>query len=451
MDERILGNEKISHLFIKYSIPAILSMVLSGSQIMIDGMFVGNYIGSNALASVNIVLPFVEISLAVSFIITFGALSIIGRNLGAGKVQTAQNTFKTATYIIVIFAIVYGLAGIFNAESIGRILGADASLLEGVSMYLRTISYFLVFYPLMIITGFADRIIGKPQLYLYGTLTTLSVNISLDYILIKEFGLGLKGAAIATGISYLMGLLVTIRPMLNKKHTINVFAGTFDKSTISPMLYNGASEGIGAGAAALAVYLFNLEFMSRVGPSGVAAFTMISYVVRLGMHIIFGIADGISPIVSYNYGHEKYNRVKEVMRHGLASGAVIGGMVFIVLIFGGESLANMFGKGDTSVVQLASKGSVIYAFAFLVNSFNVIYSIYFTALGNAKASALIAFSRGFIWIVVGIKVWPALFGMTGVWMTVPVAELLTLLLVMYLARKNPLHEHENEKVAYSYS
>ncbi len=303
----------------------------------------------------------------------------------------------------------------------------------------------------MIITGFADRIIGKPQLYLYATLTTLFVNVSLDYVLIKEFGLGLKGAAIATGISYLMGLLITIRPMLNKRYSINVFAGKYDASTITPMLYNGASEGIGASAAALAVYLFNLEFMRRVGPSGVAAFTMISYVVRLGMHIIFGIADGISPIVSYNYGHEKYDRVKQVMGHGLVSGAVIGGIVFIVLILGGQSLANMFGKGNTSVVQIASKGAVIYAFAFLVNSFNVIYSIYFTALGNAKASVLIALSRGFIWIVIGIKIWPMLFGMTGVWMTVPVAELLTLLLVMYLARKNPLIEHEHKRVVYSYS
>ncbi len=145
MDERILGKEKISHLFIKYSIPAIISMVLSGSQIMIDGMFVGNYIGSNALASVNIVLPFVEISLAVSFIITFGALSIIGRNLGSGKVETAQNTFKTAVYLIGIFSVLYGLTGVFNAESISRLLGADASLLVGVSTYLRTISYFLMF------------------------------------------------------------------------------------------------------------------------------------------------------------------------------------------------------------------------------------------------------------------------------------------------------------------
>jgi len=435
MDERILGSEKISRLFIKYTIPAVFSMVLAGSQIMIDGMFVGNFVGSNALASVNIVLPFVEISMAVSFVITFGTLSIIGRNLGAGNIQNAQNTFKTATYLIAIFSVVYGLTGIFGAQSIGRMLGADVSLLEGVSTYLRTYSCFLGFYPLMILTGFADRIIGKPQLYLYATITTLVVNISLDYILIKEFGIGIKGAAIATGISYLVGLLITIKPMLNKKHTINLFAGKYDPSTIRPMLYNGASEGIGAGAAALAVYLFNLEFMKRVGPEGVAAFTMISYVVRLGMHVIFGIADGISPIVSYNYGHEKYKRVKAVMRCALVSGAVIGSIVFIVLILGGNALANMFSKGNTSVVQIAATGSVIYAFAFLVNSYNIIYSIYYTAIGNAKDSAILAIIKTLIYVVIGLMVLPKIFGDSGVWMVFAFSEVMTLITYNILIKR----------------
>lgn len=439
MNEKILGTEKISKLFLQYTIPAVISMVLAGSQTLIGGMLLGNYVGSNALAAVNIVNPFVQFAMAVSMVVAFGSLSIIGRNLGSGNRNMAQNTFKTALVLITIFAVIYGVFGFVATEVLAKWLGADAVLMADVVIYLKTYSLFLVFYPLMILTGFSDRIVGKPKLYLHATIMTLIINTSLGVVFIKYFGWGVKGAALATGLAYLMGFVVTVKPMLNKKHTINVFVGHFDKSTIFPMMYNGASEGIGSASTALAIYLFNLEFMRRIGPSGVAAFTTIGFVVQFGTLMIFGIADGISPIVSYNFGHNKFDRVKTVIKDGVISGFVIGCVLFVILLFGGERLAGMFANGNTEVIEIAAKGASIYAFAFLVNSFNIIYSVYFTAIGGAKESALIALSRGVVWIVIGINIWPLYFGMTGVWMTIPIAETMTLLLVMWLAKTNVLN------------
>lgn len=450
MDERILGTEKVSKLFLQYTIPAVISMVLAGSQTLIGGMLLGNYVGANALAAVNIVNPFVQFAMAVSMVIAFGSLSIIGRNLGAGNKEMAQNTFRTAMVLIAFFAILYGVFGFVSTAVLAKWLGADATLMADVISYLKTYSIFLVFYPLMILTGFADRIVGKPKLYLHATIMTLFINTSLGYVFIKHFGWGVKGAALATGLAYLMGFLVTVKPMLNKKHTINVFVGHFDRSTIFSMMYNGASEGIGSASTALAIYLFNLEFMRRIGPSGVAAFTTIGFVVQFGTLVIFGIADGISPIVSYNFGHNKFDRVKTVIKDATLSGFVIGCLLFIILLIGGERLAGMFANGNAEVIEIAAKGSRIYAFAFLVNSFNIIYSVYFTAIGGAKESAIIAFSRGIIWIVLGINLWPMVFGMTGVWMTIPVAETMTLLLVMYLAKANALDNEGNSKKVLGY-
>lgn len=437
MNEKILGTENIKKLFAQYTIPAVIAMVIGGSQTMIGGIILGNYVGSNALAAVNIVNPFVQFAMAFSLIIAFGALSIIGRNLGAGEHENAQNTFKTALMIIVIFAGLYSVFGIFNSELLSRLLGADDVLMASVITYLKTFSIFMMFHPLMILTGFADRMVGKPQLYLYATLTMLMVNTSFSIILIRMLDMGIQGAALATGFSFMSGFMVTVGPMLKKKHTINVFVGHFDRQTVIPMLYNGASEGIGAAATALSIFLFNLEFMRRIGPSGVAAFTTISFVVQFGISIIFGIADGVSPIVSYNYGHGKFDRVRQVMRQATVSGFVVGCLLFLVLLLGGEKLAAMFAD-DEAVIRVASAGAVVYACAFLVNSFNIIYSIYFTAIGGAKESAIIAFSRGIFWIVLGIHVWPMLFGLTGVWMTVPVAEAMTMLLVIYLVKSNPI-------------
>ncbi|MCH4891159.1 MATE family efflux transporter [Acidaminobacter sp. JC074] len=436
MGERLLGKEKISTLFIKYTIPAIVAMVISGSQALIAGMILGQHEGANALATVNIVNPYIRLAMSFSFVIAFGALSIIGRNLGSGDKTVAQNTFKTAFIVITVFATSYGLIGYLNAENIAVWLGANDVLMDDVLIYLKTISLFVAFSPLMVLTGFADRIVGKPQLYLHATLIMLGVNTSLSILLIWYLNMGVRGAALATGIAMMSGFLVTVRPMLKKEHTINVFKGHFDMTTLGSMLYNGSSEGIGSAAGALAIYLFNLEFMSRIGPNGVAAFTTISFVVTFGNSIIFGIADGMSPIISYNYGHEKYDRVRSIMKIGLISGMVVGLSICAILLFGGESLAGMFADSK-EVLAIASAGAKIYALAFLTNSFNIIYSVYFTAIGGAKESAAIAFSRGILWIVVGINLWPLFFGITGVWLTVPVAELMTLLLLFYLQKVSP--------------
>lgn len=439
MNEKVLGTENISKLFGKYTIPAVISMVISGSQTLIGGMILGNHEGANALATVNIVNPFVQLAMAVSFVIAFGALSIIGRNLGSGDKEIAQNTFKTALIMIVVFASCYGLFGFLNPRMLSKWLGADATLMEGVVTYLRTFSLFIMFQPLMILTGFADRIVGKPELYLHATLSMLLVNTSLSFLFIKHLGLGVQGAALATGLAMMAGFIVTVRPMLKKSHTINVFTGHFDKTTIIPMMYNGSSEGIGSASTALAIYLFNLEFMRRIGPSGVAAFTTISFVVTFGTMIIFGIADGLSPIVSYNFGHQKNDRVKAVMRLGTISGFCVGVLLFVSLFLGGESLAGMFADSE-EVTKIAASGAVVYAFAFLVNSFNIIHSIYFTAIGAAKESAMIALSRGVVWIVIGINTWPIFFGITGVWMTIPIAEAMTVLLVVFLVKVKPLEK-----------
>jgi len=438
MNEKILGTEKVSKLFIKYTLPAVISMVLTGSQTLIGGMILGNYVGPNALAAVNIVNPFIQLAMAFSMVIAFGSLSIIGRSLGSKNYEKAQNTFKTAAILIVAFAISYSLLAYVMSEQISRVLGADRTLMVNVTLYLKTFSPFLVFYPLMILTGFSDRIVGKPQLFLYATIATLLLNTSLSYVFVKYLALGIRGAALAMGIANTVGFVVTVRPMFNKKYSVNLFTGCFDKSTIVQMLYNGGSEGIGSASTALAIYLFNLEFMRRIGPSGVAAFTTISFVVQFGVSVIFGIADGVSPVVSYNFGHGQFNRVKEIMRQATMSGFVVGISVFILLITRGQELAGLFAKGDASVINVAASGATIYAFAFLVNSFNIIHSVYFTAIGGAKESALLAMSRGMIWIVLGLQLWPRLFGITGVWLTIPIAEAFTLLLLIYLVKKRPV-------------
>lgn len=445
MIDKILGEEKVSTLFIKYTIPAVLSMILASSQTMIDGLFVGRYAGTNALASVNIATPFVQVAMAVSMIIAFGALSILGRALGAKRNETAQNAFRTALIMLLTFGISYACVGLLFTDVIAGLLGANEALLPGVVTYIRIIAVFLPTYPIMILTGFSGRLIGRPDSYLKATIGSLIVNVTLDYFLIAHMNMGLFGAALATGIAFFIGCLIAIYPLLKRENVINIYSGRIDKTYIGQILYNGSSEGIGSASNAFATFLFNVEFMKYAGVEGVAAFTAISYLVRFGIFLIFGIADGISPIVSYNYGQGQYDRVNTSVKYAVRTGFAIGMIMLMILTFNGEKLASLFAKGNAEVIRIAALGSRIYALAFLFNSVNIIYSVYFTSLGMAGTSAIIALSRGAIGIALGLPIWKYLFGIQGVWMTVPMAEVVTVIIVFVLAKRNVLEIHQNKQ------
>lgn len=436
MNENILGSEKISKLFIKYTIPAIVSMVIVGIQTIIDGIFLGNYVGPNALASVNIVQPFMHVIMGFSMIISIGSISFMGRSLGENNKEESQNIFKTSLVLITIISIAVALVGLLFSKEIALLLGANEVLLDGVSIYTRTLSIFAPLISLMFLFGFTDRIVGKPELYLWGAISSLIVNISLDFILIKHLSLGIGGAAFATGIAYASAFLIVIRPMLNKKNTINIFSGKFDKSVIIPTVYNGSSEGVVSIAAGLTAYIFNMAFMEIAGEAGVAAFTIINYIGQFGILIMFGISDGIGPILSYNYGYKKYERLNYTLKLSLKINFIIGVVLFLILLIFGKELVLLFVSENEEVLNLAIWGSRIYAFAFLLCGFNIINSGYFTAIGNARASIIIAASRGIIFIVLGINTLPLIIGMSGVWLTIPFAECMALFIGLYLVKKN---------------
>lgn len=218
----ILGTEKISKLFVKFSIPAIISMVIAGMQTMIDGMFLGNFVGSNAMASVNLVQPFTQVIIGFSMIISIGSLSFIGRSLGEGNNEKAQNVFKTSFIFMLAISSIISIVGFLFSDSIAVLLGANDVLIESVSIYVKIISIFAVSTSIMFLFGFIDRVIGRPDLFLKGTIVSLIVNIVLDYILLKELNMGIRGAAIATGVAFLSALFIVIWPMINKKSIVNI-------------------------------------------------------------------------------------------------------------------------------------------------------------------------------------------------------------------------------------
>jgi len=435
MSENILGTEKISKLFLKFTLPAVISMVLIGIQTIIDGMFLGNYVGKEALASINIVQPYMQVIMGISFIIAIGSLSIIGRYLGEGKKEAAQNTFKTAFVLSLLISSFLAFVGITYGDGISLLLGSNEVLRESVSSYITTISIFVPFMSCLFLFGFIDRLMGRPDLFLKASILSVIVNVSLDFVLIKHLELGIRGAAFATGLAFASALIMVLKPVLSKKSDVNIFAGKFSKEIIKPMLCNGSSEGVSSVATAISVYVFNMTFMNISGVAGVAAFTAISYLAQFGTMLMFGISDGIGAILSYNYGNKNQKRLNETLNLAYKFNSIIAITMFLILFTFGKELVSLFANGNEDVLNLAVSGSKLYAFAFLLSWFNIIKTGYFTAIGNATASIILAASRGLIFIIIGINVLPVYMGIQGVWLTVPFAEASTLLIGLYLSKK----------------
>ena len=229
MNENIFIKDKISKLFIQFSTPAIICMLISGLQIIIDGIFVGNVVGSNAMASVNISQPFMQVIIGFSMILSIGAQSFIGRTLGEGDNQKAKNIFKTAIILTLIIGSIVTLSGIIFSKEIALLLGANEVLLNYTSTYIKTIAIFAIPMSLMFLFGFIDRILERPEIYFKGMILSLLMNIMLNYVLIYKFKLETLGAAVATGLSYSSALIMVIWPVINKKNVLNIFDGKFDK------------------------------------------------------------------------------------------------------------------------------------------------------------------------------------------------------------------------------
>ena len=434
MDQKILGTEKLSKLFIKFTIPSIIGMIFVGIQGIIDGLFVGNVLGGNALASVNLVQPYMQIIMAAALIISVGAQSIIGINLGKGESEKAQNIFRTASILLILISILVTILGVFFSEKIALILGANEVLLEGSSTYIQIISYFTAFIAIMFLFEMVVRVIGKPNISLVSMIISVVLNIVLDYLLINKFNLGIKGAALATGISYTMAFLINMIPFVSKKTIINLYKGKFDKSVLFQMIYNGSSEGVSSISNAISMFLFNTALMKIAGENGIAAFSIINYIAQVGYMVLFGISDGIRPIISYNFGAENENRVNKTLKISIIVNIIIGAIIFIVMSTFSKQLIEIFLKDGKYVVEIASTGAKIYGIAFLFNGTNILISSYFTAIDDPKTSIIVAMSRGIVFILIGIVILPYIFGINGIWMTIVFADIITILLCYRLLK-----------------
>lgn len=422
-------------VILQFAIPSIIAMVLSSMINIVDGYFIGNYVGTEGLAAVNLGLPIVYLYLAVGLMIAVGGISIAGRLLGAKKIEDSNQVFRQTMVMCVVVSIAITIVMFFVLEPISNLFHADGITREYFVTYYRVLIFEL---PIMVIIsglGMFIRGEGNPMFVMVTNLMSVVLNIVLDYIFVKPLAMGVKGVALASLISVLIILAITVLYMNTKSKIFRFGRYKFNKDVFREIIFNGSSEFIGELSMCISMAAYNYVVLRCAGVEGVAAFTIIGYVSYVFSMIIIGFGQGIVPLVSFSYGAKKHPLDSQLRNTTIkmVTGVAIG--VFVLMSLLTKWYCRLFSDSST-VAALVTPGLRLQMSSFAFAGINTITSFYFTAIGKAKESAVISGARGLVILMIAIAILPNLFGITGVWLVSLTTELLTFFISIWYMKKN---------------
>ena len=416
--------------FLRYLVPSVLTMIFLSFYTTIDGFFVSKYAGSDALAGINIVIPITCIIFGVSVMLATGAGAIIGEKLGQKKEQEANEIFSFISIVLLVFSIIFTLVGIMFLKEICIFLGSSTRLLKHVLPYAFVIFLGTIPMSFKLFFEYLIRTDGRPNIGMLMSLTGLILNVVLDYIFVALFDMGTLGAAWGTFLSITASMLIGLGYFLKYSH-IKFCKPRLNWNVLFKSCTNGSSEMLTEMSTGITTFLFNLIIIKYFGEDGIAAVTIIMYIYYFFISFYMGIAVATAPVVSYNAGSGNHEKIKEITRYSFITIAISSILILAVSLLCGKQIIHLFVDGG-NVFTLTWEGLKLFSPVFLFIGLNVFLSGYFTALGNGFISALISSLRSLILVVVFILILPNIIGVSGVWMTMPLAEALTIFIALYL-------------------
>ncbi len=424
---------------IKFAFPSMVMMVFMGLYTIIDTIFVARFVDTNALSSINIVCPVINIIVGLGTMLATGGSAIVAKKMGSGKADEARSNFTLIVITGIITGLVITVIGLLFLDEIVWGLGASEILFPYCKDYLTIQLIFVVGNIIQVLYQNLFVTAGKPTLGLILSVLAGLANIVFDYIFIVLLHMGIKGAALGTGIGYMIPTVIGTIFFLTGRSELHFCKPKMDAAVLLKSCSNGASEMVSQLSTAVTTFLFNATMMRLLGEDGVAAITVIIYSQFLLTTLYIGFSMGVAPIISYNYGSENIKQLKKVVRICFCFILAISVFVFMFSFFTGESIAKIFAENNENVFEITKNGFSIFSFSFLFSGCNIFASALFTALSNGKVSATISFLRTFGFILIFLLVLPRFLEVRGVWLAIPIAELLTLMLTLYLIFRHRRH------------
>ena len=437
MDTQVKLEHEVSFRWlIVFALPTILSSIFSSLYSTVDGIFIARLVDTDALSAINITMPMIFLASAIGMMFGSGGNALVAKKLGEGKQREAQEDFSLLMAVAFIFSVVLAALCLIFLNPLCYFLGSDDTLLHYCREYMIPVLITLPFAVFGMVFQLSFITVGKAGLGAALSVMGGVLNIVLDWLFIAIFHWGLAGAAIATGIGYAFPSVVGILWFsFNRKQILHIVRPKWRLQTIVNSCINGASEMVNVLAFSVIAILFNRILMKLGGSDGVASLTIILYAQELFGGLFRGYINGISSVVSYNLGRGDKERLSKLFRISVWTIGIAGIVVTVLSYLAGSAVVDFFAKNNTQVEVIALHGFRIVATSFLVMAYNVFASGWFTALNDGKTSAILSFCRTIIFMIVPVLVLPEIFGMDGVWMSITVGEVLSILMSIFYFRK----------------
>ena len=425
---------------VKFAVPTIAMTVFMSFYTMVDGLFVSNLIGTDALSAINLTAPVIQLVTAISTMLATGGSAVIMKKMGAQKTEEAKEDFTFLIMVNVIVGIVMCVAGYLAMDSVfaGMNLSADV---EGYCV--EYLSRYLVFtVPILLMNNFTLYMIAseKAALSLICSVAGGVLNMALDYVFIAGFHMGISGAAVATGLGYSVTAVVGLFVFSRKESLLHFKKPVCRFRVLVSAATNGCSEMATALVTGIVTMMFNWTMLTFVGEDGVAAVTIIMYVLMFASSLYTGYSYGIAPMLSYYYGErsldggnvQAHGKLKKLVALSMKVIGAISAATVAASFLLTRPLVSVFARPDNPVYDLAVAGNRICTVALCFIGFNIFASGMFTALSNGLVSAVLAFSRSFVFMMIAMIALPRLFGVNGIWLATPAAELMALVLSVFM-------------------
>lgn len=427
-----LAQKQSAGSLIRFALPSVATMVFMGLYTVVDVVFVARFVSPDAMASINIATPAINLIVGFATMLATGGNAIVATKMGTGCEQESRRDFTLiALFGFVVAALVAMLGNAFLDPLVGC-LGATPALKPYCMDYMAIILAFAPAIVLQVLFQNAVIAAGRP-----GVGTAMAVvcglsNIAFDYLFLAVMGLGISGAAWGTVTGYTVAALMGFAFFVSRKGGLRFAKPSRDLKVIAKSCGNGASEMVSQAAAAVTTFLFNAAMLSLAEKAGVAAVTIVIYAQFLVASLFIGFSMGTAPVISYDYGSGDKVALSNVFRSCLKCIAVASVAACILAFLLAPALSALFAEPGSPVFSMASAGLAIFSTSFLFSGLNTFASAAFTALSNGRLSALVSFLRTFGLVPLCILLLPRLLGIDGVWMAVPIAEAVTFALAATL-------------------
>lgn len=422
----------IPQLFRKLLIPTVLGMVFSVAFVITDGIFVGHGIGSDALAAVNITAPLFLINTGIGLMFGVGASVVASIHLSHGKVKTARINITQAVVVSTLLLALYSLAVTLFAPEVARLLGSSDRLLPLAVEYMRWFVPFLPFSALLSSGMFFIRLDGSPNYAMFCNAVPAVINVILDYVFIFICGWGMTGAALATSLGYIVGAAMIVAYLSRRRNVVRFCrVKTSRKSlrltrrNVGYMCRLGLSSFLCEAAIATMMFSGNYVFIRYLGEDGVAAFSIACYFFPIIFMINNAIGQSAQPILSYNFGAGDLGRVRQAFHLALATAVAVGAGIFAMTLLFSRGIVSMFIEPDYPAFEIAVEGLPLFASGFVFFAVNIVSINYFQSVERPRPAMVLTLLRGFIFLVGCFFGLPHLAGVPGIWLAVPLSELLT--------------------------